>query len=273
VESDQGSGLKKYCETHGIIQRYCLRHFVSSLKDHLFGCYVTYLVKSATLTEFQMLNLAFCAPLQEAINNGPDPNARLMRARKEFGKAGLAINFREGVVQSIVIANRERWAQVSIVQKIEDHLPSTTNSLESMNGHLNASVTRNNGFWPSLLRLTEHIEHGIQHFALSVKHNFNRATHKTWALAQSLDITEMNNQIAYFHSTKETWECVETLHVSTLYGIHIPCCHQMHLGAIRPKMARPELYFEDPGLTCSSKPLSTNGTIRKPSLARSGSYT
>jgi hypothetical protein len=40
VESDQGSGLHKFCQVHDIRHRFCLRHFVASLKDHLFACYV-----------------------------------------------------------------------------------------------------------------------------------------------------------------------------------------------------------------------------------------
>jgi hypothetical protein len=87
VESDQGSGLKKFCETHRIVHRFCLRHFLASLTDRIFSCYVEYLVKSVTQAEFDMLRVAFCKPLEEAINTGPDPNARLVRARHEFSKS------------------------------------------------------------------------------------------------------------------------------------------------------------------------------------------
>jgi hypothetical protein len=42
VESDQGSGLTKYCETHKIVHCFCLRHFLASLSDHMFSCYIGY---------------------------------------------------------------------------------------------------------------------------------------------------------------------------------------------------------------------------------------
>jgi hypothetical protein len=131
VESDQGSGLKKYCEKHNIVHRFWLRHFLASVGDHLFGCYVQYLVKSVSQDEFNVLSAAFCEPLQKAINGGCDRAARLTLARREFRKAGLAIDESDGKVNSIYIDKPDRWAQVCVLQKITDELPSTTNALES----------------------------------------------------------------------------------------------------------------------------------------------
>jgi hypothetical protein len=40
VESDQGSSLQKFYSIHHIRHRFCLRHFLASLKDRLFACSV-----------------------------------------------------------------------------------------------------------------------------------------------------------------------------------------------------------------------------------------
>jgi hypothetical protein len=248
VESDQGSGLKNYCETHHIVHRFCLRHFLASLGDRLFSCYVEYLVKSVNQGEFEMLSVAFCKPLDEVINAGTDPNVRLIRARHEFAKAGLAINYSDGQVHSITVGNIERWAQVLILHKIVDQLSSTTNALESINGHLNHIVGRRNTFWSSLVRLAEQIEHGINRFtcSTSVRDNCHRGIRKSWVLSQSMGEIEMNSQIAFYHSCREICNCGQTVHLSSMYEIPIPCCHRFHLGAVRPRMhTSPQLHFLD----------------------------
>jgi hypothetical protein len=158
-----------------------LRHFLASLTDHMFNCYIGDLVKSVNLTEFGMLGSAFREPIQEAIHGSTDRNARAILARHEFAQTGLLISDHGRSLQSIAIGNPYGWAQVSTIQKIADQLPSTTNALESINGHLNQTIGCDNDFRPSLERLAEQIECGIDHFNINLRHNFNRATRRAWA--------------------------------------------------------------------------------------------
>jgi hypothetical protein len=87
LESDQGSGLKKYAGMNCIKQRFCLRHFLATLKDRVFGVYVHYLVKTQTMAEFTALRDAYRPQLHEAIARLP--MSGLERAQEEFAKAGL----------------------------------------------------------------------------------------------------------------------------------------------------------------------------------------
>jgi hypothetical protein len=58
----------------------------------------------------------------------------LIRAGHQFTKAGLAIGDRDGKFYSVETSDECRWAQVYIVQKIRDGLPSTMNALSSISG-------------------------------------------------------------------------------------------------------------------------------------------
>jgi hypothetical protein len=55
LESDQGSGLSKSARLHDFLQRFCLHHFLATLKDHVFALFVHYLVKAKTESEFVLL--------------------------------------------------------------------------------------------------------------------------------------------------------------------------------------------------------------------------
>jgi hypothetical protein len=103
--------------------------------------------------EFDRLRLTLCKPLQDTINGIADPILRLIRARREFAKAGFVIEYRDAVVHSIRIGDEIRCSQVSVLEKIAEALPSMTNALESRNGHLNHIVVRNNSYWASLCHL------------------------------------------------------------------------------------------------------------------------
>jgi hypothetical protein len=70
----------------------------------------------------------------------------LIRARCQLAKASRAIDERAKKASGFEISDECRWAQVAILQKIRDGLPSTTNALERITGHLNRSVGRNHCF-------------------------------------------------------------------------------------------------------------------------------
>jgi hypothetical protein len=81
-------------------------------------------------------------------------------------KADLGINYLDGLVQSIVPGNEIRWAQMSIIQKIADQLPSTTHGIERINEHVDHIVGRRKAFWPCLVWLIEQIERALTDLAV-----------------------------------------------------------------------------------------------------------
>jgi hypothetical protein len=62
VESDQGSGLKGFCESCHIVHRIRVRHFLVTLIDHVFAVYVTDLMKCKSREEFIALSKEYYQP-------------------------------------------------------------------------------------------------------------------------------------------------------------------------------------------------------------------
>jgi hypothetical protein len=175
----------------------------------------------------------------------------LKRAQAEFNKAGLTVGYKEGdEFPCISVQDPIRWSQVSCIVKVNERLPFTTNSIESLNGHLNEVTPRRNSFWGSLTRLASMIEFGILNYHTSVRHNFNSATRRAQALARAIGDTEMLKQRIYYHTTIDhndsTCDCHLSTYFSEVYGQFVPCCHMLEAGVARPVMrVPPNLIYSD----------------------------
>jgi hypothetical protein len=240
LESDQGAGLRKFASIHNFTHRFCLRHFLATIKDRIFGAYIHYLVKTRTEAEFNSLREMYRSLIHEVLQRLQMPGWN--RALKEFGKAGLTLRYQPGErFPFIEISDPVRWSQVSCVKKYAECLPTTTNCLESLNGHCNADTPRRNCFWGSMIRLARAIDRGIENFSANVRHNFNTATRRSLNLVHVIGEPELTQQEAYYHTNvvDQTCECGDTSYYSRVYRTLIPCCHLLRLGLTRPRMPTP----------------------------------
>jgi hypothetical protein len=236
VESDQGPALIAYCKRHRITQRFCLHHFLRRLKDPDFAVYVGDLVRARTPQELHLLAGRYSDRLRGLMGEleGDVRTDHFRRARKEFKKAGLAVSD----TCDISIADLGRWQQVSMLTRVRERLPPTTNCLESIHGHLNESTPRNNTFWASMCRLGAQMARSLEGFSLAVRHNFNHACRKAQDMATMLlkDGPERTAQLAYFQSSIGQCSCGQTVHLSFMYGMDIPCAHRLVRGENRVKI-------------------------------------
>jgi hypothetical protein len=61
---------------------------------------------------------------------------------KILNKVGLAL-----AKGKLSVRSAEHWQQGSMLERVPSRMPSTTNSLESIHGHLNAQTSGRNAFW------------------------------------------------------------------------------------------------------------------------------
>jgi hypothetical protein len=134
-------------------------------------------------------------------------------------------------------SSRKRWAEVSQCVGVQWRMPSTTNSLESIHGHLNEATPRRNDFWASLKRLADHIDNGIKRWPEAVRHNFNHACRVSIDRISKIGEVESQDQIRTFRSTSLDCPCGETVYLSGMYNCPLPCCHMIHSRATRLKMS------------------------------------
>jgi hypothetical protein len=244
LESDQGSGLARFARMHGIVQRFCLRHFLATLKDHVFAVFVHFLVKVETQAELSLLLEYYRLPLHQSIERVDQSRTGdgLKRAQREFTKAGLIVVYQAGErLPFIHIEDQFRWDQVSSINRINEALPMTTNSIEAINGHCNEATPRRNSLWGSLNRLGKMVNRGIESFPMSVKHNFNAATRRTAAFVRVIGEREINRQKIFYHTNlgDATCDCGVSTYFSRLFNQFVPCCHLMHAGLKKPALVNP----------------------------------
>jgi hypothetical protein len=106
LESDQGSGLGKFSRSHSFKHRFCLKHFLGTLKDRVFGVYIHFLVKCGAVEQFEILRASYRPQVHQAITQLPENG--LKRAQSEFAKAGLQIVYRDELLPFIEIVDEER---------------------------------------------------------------------------------------------------------------------------------------------------------------------
>jgi hypothetical protein len=257
VLCDQGSALARICKAKGNHRFLCLHHFLKTLVNPPFSVYVRNLVRCRTEDEFQRMKVLLESHLPYTIRG---EGARLKGALAEFAKAGLTITSAvPGLAIEIDPDRRWRWEEISQYVRAEWRLPSTTNSLESIHGHLNERTPRRNDFWTSLKRLADHIDEGMKRWPDAVRHNFNHAWRVSLSRVSRIGGDELQDQIRTFGSTPVGCSGGETVLVSAMYGCTIPCCHMIHSGATRPRMPA----FSVPGMDELDRRVGLTVTIRE----------
>jgi hypothetical protein len=243
AESDQGSALmalfKKYKNLHLI----CLHHFLRTLKDRHFAVYVASLVKARVEGEFDRLCKRFVAPLLAVLADNGNSDEIKSALNKEFAKAGLVF---DGHTISVGASAEfsERWRSISMLARAETDMPPTTGALESTHGHLNEATGRVNSFWPSMCRLKKQGEQSFKSWGTRVCRNLAAACRRSEGQFKWLG-DDIARQVAFFGTTVDSCSCGQTEHLSKMFGVNVPCPHQLavrhmdlsYLGPSRPKLA------------------------------------
>lgn len=112
-------------------------------------------------------------------------------------------------------------------------MPSTTNSIESIHGHLNEATPRNNCFWPSLHRIIMAINFQIHRFNDKLHHNFNKFVRDI--KRKIFHNPSISEECTFYETTINKCQCGETILYSSMYRRDIPCSHRLFLGATTKK--------------------------------------
>ena len=147
IESDQGPALLGLCSDLECIHLACLRHFFAALKWSDYAYQLQTLVSCTSKYELDNSFTEFSNRFDQIYTENPD---ELKHINKALKKIGCVFDLESKKIQ---INKFERWNEISMLQRINYKMPSTTNSLESMHGHLNKRSPRNNSFYSSIYRI------------------------------------------------------------------------------------------------------------------------
>ncbi|KAK8892033.1 hypothetical protein M9Y10_029255 [Tritrichomonas musculus] len=162
-ESDQGVSLLSIFKEKSINYFVCLRHLLVNLKFNEFSYAIKNIIFCCTEFELQR-SIEFYSNIFSKVTDPQKVNLR----DQILKKVGLSF-----IQNKIEITDPKRWQQVSLIQRKEYRMPSTTNSLESTHGHLNHEISRRKNFWKSMFKISNHLIQKVNTFQQNVQHNYN----------------------------------------------------------------------------------------------------
>ena len=133
--------------------------------------------------------------------------------------------------KSILPLEEKQWKKVSLYERIEHCMPSTTNTLEAVHGHLNSRVPRRNYFYSALLRVYDDLNSKYEMIDQRIQHNYAYIKRITKHKLENIDEEELKNQILFYETDIGSCKCGNNKLESANFMVDIPCFHRLHLGA------------------------------------------
>lgn len=219
VESDLGPALNSLSIKYGLIQFYCLRHYLSNLKKNPFGYEISLLINCDSEKDLEKTKEVLVKKFKQIKDK---KTQKLLN--KNLNNIGLNFNGK-----SINEVDEVKWMKVSLLKRIPFKMPSTTNSLESTHGHLNEKTPRRSSFFMGLYRIIKSLSIKIQSCDEMFKHNFYYCKKRTIDKSQ-LPENSMKNMIKFYNTNIDSCDCGENKLVSAMIDIKLPCSHQIYIG-------------------------------------------
>ena len=134
----------------------------------------------------------------------------------------------------LVIVDESRWKCVSMKERMQFRMPSTTNALESTHDHLNKKTPRRNNFYMSIYRIVTAIMLKSQRIEKSIHNNLIRTKKATLNYQRTIPESRFAAEMTSYVSTASSCSCSDNKLLSVIFGIDIPCPHRIAKGACFP---------------------------------------
>lgn len=177
-ESDQSKALNAFFTKNNIKNLVCNRHLLVSLQKNIFSFQIGNIVKCRNQLDLDKCFYLYSDEFEKFLIDYKEQHGE--EAHDDMKKQLNVILEKVGLTFSdkIEIAQKKRWKQVSLYERIKKAMPSTTNSLESLHGHINADVPRRQNFFHSLKKLIKWLNSKIVNFSKLLKKKFKYSTDK-----------------------------------------------------------------------------------------------
>lgn len=237
LESDQGGALLSIAKSFKFQHLTCLRHFLYGLKKLDYFYQIKYLLRVTSNFEWENSIDYFSKSFKKICDKNPE---EILKINNTLEKAGL---FFDGNI--IFIENDELWDEVSMHRRVNYNMPSTTNTLESMHGHLNKRTPRKNTFYSAILRVHNELSKKFIEISNRIKHNYNYLKNATKAKRSMYSDDELQKMCHYYHTTLDECLCSDNKLESSNYEIDLPCFHRLFKGKKFPDLPETNFNFDD----------------------------
>ena len=224
LESDEGSALKAICSDYSIIKLSCLRHYLEKLKKYDYYYEIKEILKCTSEIDLNNSIQQFSQQFTTICLECPD---EIIKISKILSQIGLIFNG-----DQITIENDDKWKKVSLLRRIPYHMPSTTNTLEAMHGHLNKRSPRRNTFFSALYRIISELNNKYDQINERIQHNYRYTKNSTLNSQTKISNEEMMNQMTFYETSIDRCNCGQNKLEASNYKIDIPCMHRLAYGAV-----------------------------------------
>ena len=226
IESDRGSSLMALAADLDMEHLSCNHHMLRSLKSTEFSQQVGELISCKCITDFEILKKHYAEEFSEYIGT-----EKLETLNYVLMKCGLIFDEEN---KEIKVYDDILWDHISLLNRIKYKMPTTTNSLESSHGHLNAMIPRRNDFYTAMDRLVKFIVRKTHSFEQAYQTNLQRSIRLVKRRSTQTYKILIDKESEQYETTKEHCKCGETALISAMMLVDIPCSHRYNKGASFP---------------------------------------
>ena len=138
-------------------------------------------------------------------------------------------------MKRIKISDKHKYSRFSLLYRKPMGIPTTSNHLESIHGHLNYITPRKKNFFRLVNNLMLFITNSTLNVNKKISKNYHKRIQKVSKLFEVMDKIVIKEETDVFFSKIESCCCGDSFKESTLFDEYIPCIHQIFLGKKIPE--------------------------------------
>jgi hypothetical protein len=220
VLSDRGTAIEALCASFNIPHYYCITHLLRLLGGHNRFLFLFKKLLNTTSEDDVFQFLEYINILLLEINDRTELELYLE-------KIGLSINDENKIIENGIL-----FRQCCFAFRIHLGIPKTTNSLESLHSHINELKSRHNNFWYLVYALIQLFQERYLNLTEGVVHNYQHALSNISKSKAKLTQNTMEREKILYQTTPLNCNCDQHRKFSALFGIAVPCRHQLALGVL-----------------------------------------
>ena len=226
IESDRGSALMAIAAEMDMEHLACNHHMLRSLKSTEFSQQIGELISCKCITDFDILKKHYAEEFSKFIGT-----EKIEILNNNLMKCGLIFDVE---LKEIKVHDDTLWDHIGLLNRIKYKMPTTTNSLESSHGHLNAKIPKRNDFYTAMSRLIKFVIKKTHNFEQAYQTNLNRSIRLIKRRCSQPYQQLIEKESKQYETTIDTCNCGETKLLSAMMMVDIPCSHRYSKGAAFP---------------------------------------
>ena len=219
IVCDLGSGLKKFALTNNFDLKYCHRHLIEKYgSSSIFGNWVSRIIKTNTYDEFLIIRNII---IKEVLIRYPNSVYRHITFDEYFETNQYNVKLLHKLFDLLgvhLLNNKENKMKYNMWAKWNRYgCPTTSNSIESINMHLNQNIPHKGTFFNRLKNVETVLKNRFMNFENKFGNNFTNY------------VENLKNKQSYFQTKVGECKCGQYLYYSSLFNYDdTPCIHTIN---------------------------------------------